>query len=576
MPRNIFVWGEQDEQHTLLTFPANTIMAQYAPATTVVMPQYLGAQITLVNVAPGMYDLSINQKLLQQYDGWRIVDCTNPSSPVVGPAFVPTCTNSTMLGFGQGAEYPGNELGYWMVPHVAFSGTTLFFMFQATAENPVLGSSLLWQIVQCVYDPGTLVISQTAHSQIGSALGGQVAFPGGGPDLIASMQMLTPSMLIVDVGIELSGSIFVSSFDTFLRYPVTGGAIQPSPDATNPTPPSFPFPIGNGFQIGIPDADVPTGGMIVARATVTLSSGTAYVYLEIPYQSNPSAASVVSAITLMPDTSIVNTATVAGSKLGLWPNPPGLGLSLNSGSNNLVLWSLWDTPNEFYVASMFIDQFTVVDSATPSLTYWVERYTVSDAGVVAHAETIQLEGYPSTNIYPWYTGLHASTEGWGYADAALVPGADGLYDVYGVVFEPATMSLGNIIPEPQGAVVSGSTYVDPDWAPNVVFIGKTLSDLHVAGMNPPFIMPTDLSGSGILDNYVTTVNWGDSLAVTSYIGTTPVATGQPNASSLRVDLMKPCLGSIVADFTLTANVKFGSTAATTGRWFIGGLLIVEN
>ena len=80
------------------------------------------------------------------------------------------------------------------------------------------------------------------------------------------------------------------------------------------------------------------------------------------------------------------------------------------------------------------------------------------------------------------------------------------------------------------------------------------------------------------------VTWGDSLAVTSYIGdvadqypgTGPAFGSAPvyyvYASLLRVDLLQPSLGTIAKDFTLTAGVKFGSPTAalTTGQWSIGG------
>ena len=80
-----------------------------------------------------------------------------------------------------------------------------------------------------------------------------------------------------------------------------------------------------------------------------------------------------------------------------------------------------------------------------------------------------------------------------------MPGVGGLYDVYGVVFEPATMSLGDVIAEPlaelyQQEASGGRTltaYAGPGWAPNVDFIGYQLTDENegfggpaASGFNP--------------------------------------------------------------------------------------------
>ena len=128
---------------------------------------------------------------------------------------------------------------------------------------------------------------------------------------------------------------------------------------------------------------------------MTLSSGLAYVYLTITYQSDPSAGpNPVAATVMMPDASMVTQSSVPGSSLAFYP-PPAYPITYG-GSNMMWLWSLADVPNEFYLTQVYVDPVTYDTSQlTPDKTFFIERYTVSDAGVVGFAEIIELENYPA-------------------------------------------------------------------------------------------------------------------------------------------------------------------------------------
>ena len=233
MPRNIFVWGEKNERHTLMTFPAGSGVPGPTP-TGVLMPSYLGSDVgTSVGwgasgyhgqfsvIPPLMYELSATHKLLPQYDGWHIIDCSNPSSPATGPAFNPAPTPD-FLAFlpveePEDIQYntsPG-DWGLVISPWVAFWGTTIIFLAQVHgAASPGVGGSdfYLWEVIQCGYDPGSLVISQTTDYQM--AQGEEQPF---------WMEMVSPSLLLLGVGIFGSGA-------GYLRYPISAGVLQPSPD----------------------------------------------------------------------------------------------------------------------------------------------------------------------------------------------------------------------------------------------------------------------------------------------------------------------------------------------------------